>query len=142
MTKAAQESGGKIIFSSKDLPGELSDVMLFSKDSVENRSNDVKGIIEAWYDIQKQYNEDPAPIVKTISSKTDLSEDEFYELMAGLSIADLDYNKDMFANGGEKMAALITDVAEFLKNADCVESVPSADKIKAAINSKFIEELS
>lgn len=142
MTKAAQESGGKIIFSSKDLPGELSDVMLFSKDSVENRSNDVKDIIEAWYDIQKQYNEDPAPIVKTISSKTDLSEDEFYELMAGLSIADLDYNKDMFANGGEKMAALITDVAEFLKNADCVESVPSADKIKAAINSKFIEELS
>ena len=62
--------------------------------------------------------------------------------MAGLSIADLDYNKDMFANGGEKMAALITDVAEFLKKADCVESVPSADKIKAAINSKFIEELS
>ena len=48
----------------------------------------------------------------------------------------------MFANGGEKMAALITDVAEFLKKADCVESVPSADKIKAAINSKFIEELS
>ncbi len=142
MSKAAQESGGKIIFSSKDLPGELSDVMLFSKDAVENRSDDVKGVVEAWFDIQKQYESDPAPIVKTISSKTDLSEDEFYELMAGLSIAKPDYNKEMFANDGEKMAELISDVAVFLKNAGCTDSVPSADKIKAAINGKFIEGLS
>lgn len=32
MTKAAQESGGSIIFTSGDLPGELSDVLLVKDD--------------------------------------------------------------------------------------------------------------
>ena len=141
MTKAAQESGGKIIFSSKDLPGKLADVMLLNKDSIENKSDDVKGIIEAWYDIQNQYQEDSSSIVTTISEKTDLTEDDFYELMDGLSIADLQYNKEIFENDGKQMTKLISDVAEFLKNADCIEEVPDEEKISAAVDGKYILEM-
>lgn len=141
MSKAAQESGGSVIFTSADLPGELSDVLLVKGSVADKRKAEVKGIIEAWYDIQSQYDKDSDSVVDIISSKTDLTNEDFYDLMSGLDIADIDYNKEMFDNDGEKMTELISDVAEFLYNAECVEDVPDKEKIKAAINGSFIEEL-
>lgn len=141
MTKAAQESGGSIIFTSKDLPGELADVLLVNKSISEKRSDEVSGILKAWYEIQKQYTSDSDSVVKVISEKSGLTNEDFYDLMKGLDIASLDYNREIFADNGQKMVELISDVAEFLYNAECVTEVPSKDKIKGSINGKFIEEL-
>lgn len=141
MTKAAEESGGSIIFTSEDLPGELSDVLLVKDTVADERADEVSGIIKAWYDIQKQYSSDSDSVVNTISEKTDLTNDDFYSLMAGLDIASIEYNKEMFADNGQKMSELISNVADFLYNAECITEVPTEEEIKASINSKFIEEL-
>ncbi len=139
MSKAAKESGGKVIFSSKDLPGELSDVLIIKDSIVKDRADEVQGIVDAWYQVQDKYNKDSDSVVDLISPKAELTNDEFYSLLDGIDIATKDYNKEVFANNGEKMTALVTKVAKFLKSADCIESVPSEDKIKASIVSTFVE---
>ena len=139
MSKAAKESGGKVIFSSKDLPGELSDVLIIKDSIVKDRDDEVQGIVDAWYQVQDKYNKDSDSVVDLISPKAELTNDEFYSLLDGIDIATKDYNKEVFANNGEKMTSLVTKVANFLKDADCIESVPSEDKIKASIVSTFVE---
>lgn len=139
MSKAAKESGGKVIFSSKDLPGELSDVLIIKDSIVKDRADEVQGIVDAWYQVQDKYNKDSDSVVDLISPKAELTNDEFYSLLDGIDIATKDYNKEVFANNGEKMTSLVTKVANFLKDADCIESVPSEDKIKASIVSTFVE---
>lgn len=139
MSKAAKESGGKVIFSSKDLPGELSDVLIIKDSIVKDRADEVQGIVDAWYQVQDKYNKDSDSVVDLISPKAELTNDEFYSLLDGIDIATKDYNKEVFANNGEKMTSLVTKVANFLKDADCIESVPSEDKIKASIISTFVE---
>lgn len=139
MSKAAKESGGKVIFSSKDLPGELSDVLIIKNSIVKDRADEVQGIVDAWYQVQDKYNKDSDSVVDLISPKAELTNDEFYSLLDGIDIATKDYNKEVFANNGEKMTSLVTKVANFLKDADCIESVPSEDKIKASIISTFVE---
>lgn len=139
MSKAAKESGGKVIFSSKDLPGELSDVLIIKDSIVKDRTDEVQGIVDAWYQVQDKYNKDSDSVVDLISPKAELTNDEFYSLLDGIDIATKDYNKEVFANNGEKMTSLVTKVANFLKDADCIESVPSEDKIKASIVSTFVE---
>lgn len=139
MSKAAKESGGKVIFSSKDLPGELSDVLIIKDSIVKDRSDEVQGIVDAWYQVQDKYNKNSDSVVDLISPKAELTNDEFYSLLDGIDIATKDYNKEVFANNGEKMTSLVTKVANFLKDADCIESVPSEDKIKASIVSTFVE---
>nr|WP_294369984.1 ABC transporter substrate-binding protein [uncultured Ruminococcus sp.] len=139
MSKAAKEGGGKVIFSSKDLPGELSDVLIIKDSIVKDRADEVQGIVDAWYQVQDKYNKDSDSVVDLISPKAELTNDEFYSLLDGIDIATKDYNKEVFANNGEKMTSLVTKVANFLKDADCIESVPSEDKIKASIVSTFVE---
>ena len=139
MSKAAKESGGKVIFSSKDLPGELSDVLIIKDSIVKDRADEVQGIVDAWYQVQDKYNKDSDSVVDLISPKAELTNDEFYSLLDGIDIATKDYNKEVFANNGEKMTSLVTKVANFLKDADCIESVPSEDKIKVSIVSTFVE---
>lgn len=139
MSKAAKESGGKVIFSSKDLPGELSDVLIIKDSIVKDRADEVQGIVDAWYQVQDKYNKNSDSVVDLISPKAELTNDEFYSLLDGIDIATKDYNKEVFANSGEKMISLVTKVANFLKDADCIESVPSKDKIKASIVSTFVE---
>ncbi len=139
MSKAAKESGGKVIFSSKDLPGELSDVLIIKDSIVKDRADEVQGIVDAWYQVQDKYNKDSDSVVDLISPKAELTNDEFYSLLDGIDIATKDYNKEVFANNGEKMTSLVTKVANFLKDADCIESVPGEDKIKASIVSTFVE---
>lgn len=139
MSKAAKESGGKVIFSSKDLPGELSDVLIIKDSIVKDRADEVQGIVDAWYQVQDKYNKDSDSVVDLISPKAELTNDEFYSLLDGIDIATKDYNKEVFANNGEKMTSLVTKVANFLKDADCIESVPSEDKIKTSIVSTFVE---
>lgn len=141
MSKAAEESGGSIIFTSEDLPGELADVLLVKDTIADERADEVSGIIKAWYDIQKQYTSDSESVVKIISENTDLTNEDFYDLMKGLDIASLDFNKEIFADNGQKMVDLVSDVAEFLYNAECITEIPSKDDIRASINGKFIEEL-
>ncbi len=139
MSKAAKESGGKVIFSSKDLPGELSDILIIKDSIVKDRADEVQGIVDAWYQVQDKYNKNSDSVVDLISPKAELTNDEFYSLLDGIDIATKDYNKEVFANSGEKMISLVTKVANFLKDADCIESVPSKDKIKASIVSTFVE---
>lgn len=139
MSKAAKESGGKVIFSSEDLPGELSDVLIIKDSIVKYRADEVQGIVDAWYQVQDKYNKNSDSVVDLISPKAELTNDEFYSLLDGIDIATKDYNKEVFANSGEKMISLVTKVANFLKDADCIESVPSKDKIKASIVSTFVE---
>lgn len=139
MSKAAKESGGKVIFSSKDLPGELSDVLIIKDSIVKDRADEVQGIVDAWYQVQDKYNKNSDSVVDLISPKAELTNDEFYSLLDGIDIATKDYNKEVFANSGEKMISLVTKVANFLKDADCIESVLSKDKIKASIVSTFVE---
>lgn len=139
MSKAAKESGGKVIFSSKDLSGELSDVLIIKDSIVKDRADEVQGIVDAWYQVQDKYNKNSDSVVDLISPKAELTNDEFYSLLDGIDIATKDYNKEVFANSGEKMISLVTKVANFLKDADCIESVPSKDKIKASIVSTFVE---
>lgn len=139
MSKAAKGSGGKVIFSSKDLSGELSDVLIIKDSIVKDRADEVQGIVDAWYQVQDKYNKNSDSVVDLISPKAELTNDEFYSLLDGIDIATKDYNKEVFANSGEKMISLVTKVANFLKDADCIESVPSKDKIKASIVSTFVE---
>ncbi|MBI2267293.1 MAG: ABC transporter substrate-binding protein [Armatimonadetes bacterium] len=48
--QAEQKGKGKIIFSSKEIPGSIVDLLVFQKATVKERPEEVKAIIRAWYD--------------------------------------------------------------------------------------------
>lgn len=143
MTKAAEEGNGTIIYSSKDMKGQLADVLLMSDEIIESKPEQVQGIVDAWFCTQAKFaGEDKDAIVSAIATKAELSNDEFLDLLNGIEFASVEYNQEVYANDGAKMKELVTNVATFLYETECVESMPTDEQIAAAINGEFIENVS
>lgn len=141
MQAAATEGNGKIIYSSKDMKGELADVLLIKKSVIDSNRDQVMGLIKAWYDVIDEFNTNQEKVVDIISKNADLSNEEFLELVAGIEIATKDYNQEVFANSGEKMVALIEKVSKFLMDTGYISEIPAKEKIEKAVDVSFIEEL-
>lgn len=141
MTTAAEEGNGKIIYSSKDMKGELADVLLMKDTVLAERSEEVQGIVNAWFATQKMFEEDNSAVTPAIAKGADMTEEEFLDLLNGLEFATVEYNQEVFADNGKAMIDLVTKVANFLYETECVDSVPDTEAISKAINSTFIENV-
>lgn len=142
MTKAVEEGDGKIIYSSKDCEGELADVLLVNKKIIDSKSDQVQGIINAWFDVQSQFEKDSDSISKMIGEDADISADEFKKLLEGIQMASVNYNKEIFADDGAELHDLIIKVANFLYDTNCIEKLPSDDQVNNAIDGSFVNNLS
>ncbi|WP_312886509.1 ABC transporter substrate-binding protein [Paenibacillus foliorum] len=50
LSKAIEEGKGKLLFSSKDTPGLIPDLLVFKVEFTKSRPEDVKKIMNAWFD--------------------------------------------------------------------------------------------
>lgn len=143
MTKAEEEGNGTIIYSSKDMKGQLADVLLMNEKAIQNKPDQVQGIVNAWFSIQNRFKgSDKEEIVSCIAKNADMSEEEFLGLLNGIEFADVEYNSKVFGNEGREICDLIDYVANFLKEADCIDTVPNKEAIKAAVDGTFIANVS
>jgi NitT/TauT family transport system substrate-binding protein len=82
----AQESGkGEVVFSSKDISGEIIDLLVFNAETVEKNPAAVEAVVLAWYDAMDLLS-DKATRDKTIATMADgagSSPQEFRKMMAG-----------------------------------------------------------
>jgi len=96
-TSESRAKGDKVVFSSADAPGVIVDVLAFRKDITQNRPEEVKAFIAAWFEALEywQYNVDDgnALIAKATGQKP---EDIFTE---GINLLDQNANILAFTKG-------------------------------------------
>ena len=59
LSKAIKDGKGKLLFSSKDTPGLIPDLLVFRKDITDKRPDDVKKIVRAWFDALDYWKQNP-----------------------------------------------------------------------------------
>lgn len=82
----AQESGkGEVIFSSRDISGEIIDVLVFNEKTVKENPDAVQAVVMAWYDamgmIADKSTRDRA--ISVMAEGAGTTPDEFKKMMAG-----------------------------------------------------------
>jgi len=109
----AEEQGkGKVIFSSKDIPGEIIDLVVFDKKVIDKNPNIAKAVTYAWYDAMEYFND--------MSTKEDA-----IGIMAQAAGASVEDFKKML--GGTNLYVDPTEASEFL-NSDTI--LATEDKVK------------
>jgi len=96
-TFAALSKGNKTIYTTANVPGLGVDVLAFRKDIVQNRPEDVKAFIAAWFEALQYWQDHPADGNAIIAKATGLKPEEIS--LEGVKMFDQNANLKAFTQG-------------------------------------------
>ena len=140
LSKAIAEGKGVKIFSSKETPGLIPDLLVMNGNVVDTRKEDVKNIIAAWYDALEYWKNNPEESIAIMAKHADTSVAEYKQLVEGTKIFTVDDNINAFEKkedltylgySGKKMG-------DFLKGLNMLDKVPDLEK---SFDPSFVKEL-
>lgn len=130
--------GSKPIYTSKDVPGLIYDVLAVNPASLSAHPEEWKKIAKVWYKVV-DYFYDPAThddAVKIMASRVNLSPEEYAKFVSGTKILKLDEAKEVFKKGAGLDSVYGSNVVvdEFnVSNKVYDKPQPTADYIAPAI---------
>ncbi|NOU70556.1 aliphatic sulfonate ABC transporter substrate-binding protein [Paenibacillus sp. LMG 31458] len=140
LSKAVQEGKGKLLFSSKDTPGLIPDLLVFKEEITKNRPEDVKKIINAWFDALDYWKANPEESLKIMAKAAETPVDEYKSGVDSVKIFQLEDNVKAFQKGDNLESLHFTSqkTAVFLKGLDMLTSIPKSESF---LDGHFVEEV-
>ncbi|TVY12000.1 ABC transporter substrate-binding protein [Paenibacillus cremeus] len=140
LSKSIEEGKGKLLFSSKETPGLIPDLLVFREDFTKKRPDDVKKILNAWFDALEYWKNNPEESLAIMAKAAETPLDEYKKGVDSVKIFNLDDNLGAFRKGEDFTSLQFTGqkTAEFLKGLDMLSSVP---KLEPILDGHFIEEV-
>ncbi|RTE08801.1 ABC transporter substrate-binding protein [Paenibacillus whitsoniae] len=140
LSKAIQEGKGKLLFSSKDTPGLIPDLLVFKEEITKNRPEDVKKILNAWFDALDYWKANPEEALQIMAKAAETPVDEYKAGVDSVKIFQLEDNVKAFqkADSLESLAFTSDKTANFLKGLDMLTAIP---KPESFLDGHFVEEV-
>ncbi|MFH1051778.1 MAG: ABC transporter substrate-binding protein [bacterium] len=108
-TKLLQK-GYNVIFSTKDIPSSIIDVLVFPQEVYDNNSINIKNILQSWFDALRYITLHYRESMEIMAELEDVSEYEFKITYEDISIPGLKENIDFFNLESEKNIFKISDI--------------------------------
>ena len=121
---------GKALFTSKDLPGLVPDLLVAQEKSIATKRKDLVGMIKAWFDtvafIQAKPDEASAIMSKIVSMKPQ----EYKVFLPGTRFFDAKLNQQALGDASQAMSlqAVAPTVVRFLTENKLIEGQPDVAK--------------
>ena len=130
--------GSKKIFSSKDVPGSIPDLLVIKSEIADERPEDVQKIVNAWYKAIDWWQKNPDEAEKIMAARTDTPVADYKDFVKGTRIFSAPQSAEAMQKS-DKLTSLYTSgesVAKFLVQVDQIPKVPD---YAAAIEPKFVD---
>ncbi|RED53042.1 ABC transporter substrate-binding protein [Cohnella lupini] len=138
-TKAVKEGKGKVLFSSKETPGLIPDLLVFRQSVVEERGEEVQKIIDAWFDALEYFKANEAESIEIMAKKAETTPEDFKLGLESIKLFSEEDNVNAFEKRDELSSLSFTGnkTAEFLKKLDMISDIPDVD---ALLEPKFVQK--
>lgn len=138
-------SGGgvKLLFSSKEMPGLIPDLLVFHENVVATRADDIQKITEVWFEVLKFMEENPEEAYLIMARKVNQTPEAYKAFIGGTRFFGLAENKNAFAEraddaslygSGKTISAFYTSVPAL--------NIKAAPDFAPAIEPRFIQAIS
>jgi NitT/TauT family transport system substrate-binding protein len=135
-----REGKGKVLFSSKEIPGLVPDLLAFQESVVNERADEIQKIVATWFDVVDflKQNEDEA--VKIMAKVVGQKPEDYKAFLPGTLLFDLEANLEAFkmANNDKSLSGSGKKITAFLQSKNLIKSVPNGD---SALEPKFVNAL-
>jgi NitT/TauT family transport system substrate-binding protein len=121
---------GKALFTSKDLPGLVPDLLVAQEKSIKGKRKELVGMIQAWFDtvafIQAKPDEAAAIMSKVVSMKPQ----EYKVFLPGTRFFDAKLNQEAMGDASKPLSLLAVSpvVVKFLTDNKLIEGKPDVAK--------------
>lgn len=124
------ESGYKEVFSSREIPNEIIDVLVIRKDLIENNQKSIKSLVDAWFMALDYYENNRQESMTVMNHRLNLPEQRLSVAFDGIVFPDRLENINFFENINDE--SVLTKVAvrvskEMFKNKLLSKSVDGFD---------------
>jgi NitT/TauT family transport system substrate-binding protein len=135
-----QTSGkGKALFTSKDMPGLIPDLLVAQEKSIAANRKDFVGMIKAWYDTEKFVRENPDEAAKIMSKVVSMDASEYKVFLPGTRFFTQKDNLQAFgpASSAQSLLGVSPTIVRFLTDNKLIEGKPDAAK---GLDSSLVKE--
>jgi NitT/TauT family transport system substrate-binding protein len=138
-TKAVKEGKGKVLFSSKETPGLIPDLLVFRDSVVKDRPEDVQKIIDAWFDALDYFKTHEEESIAIMAKKAETTPEDFKLGLDSIKLFSKEDNVNAFGKRDEYTSLSFTGekTAEFLKKLDMLSDIPNIDDM---LEPKFVQK--
>ncbi|MCX7279622.1 MAG: ABC transporter substrate-binding protein [Burkholderiales bacterium] len=120
---------GKSLFTSKDMPGLVPDLLVAQDKAIQTKRKELVGMIKAWFDTEKFIREQPAEAAKIMSKVVSMSPEEYAVFLPGTKFFDAAANTQAFdAKNALSLSNTAPTIAAFLTQYKLIDGKPDAAK--------------
>jgi NitT/TauT family transport system substrate-binding protein len=112
LTQAAEEGSGKIIWTTKDRPGYMIDVLVVRNEVLDTRRKDVVQLISAWFEAQDYIKTERGEVFALMAANSDMPADSFEAFYDGFTFFSPEENVEIF--NSEAFQARLEEMNDFL----------------------------
>lgn len=140
ISQSLQNGDSKILFSSADVPGLITDVLAVTEELAEERPEDVKNLLRAWYDALDYWKENPEESMEIMAKAAEIPVDEYKGVFETIKMYTLEESIAAYEKKGDYSSLHYTgqETAKFLKELDMIKNDPDLD---SALDSQFVKDL-
>jgi len=133
-----RERGAHVIFSSRDIPGEIVDVMAMRRPVLDARAEEVRRVVRAWFRAVAWVHGHPQEAAAEMMRRRHLTVGEFLQALQGARIPDRDENFELLGRGESKgrLHQTAARLADFLVRRGLTRRAASGEEL---IRSDFLE---
>ncbi|MBW4647894.1 MAG: ABC transporter substrate-binding protein [Kastovskya adunca ATA6-11-RM4] len=130
-TQALQRPGSKELFSSKDFPGAIPDLLVVKRQLIEERPQDVQALVNTWFDTLNYLEKNNQKGRETLAKQAGVSVEEYKNYDAGTTIFRIEDNLKAFEPGNDmkSLPYAAKEISEFLLEAGLVREAPDISNI-------------
>ena len=125
-----EKSGkGKALFTSKDMPGLVPDLLVAQDKAIQTKRKELVGMIKAWFETEKFIREQPAEAAKIMAKVVSMSPEEYAVFLPGTKFFDATANTLAFdVKQPLSLSSTAPTIATFLTQHKLIEGKPDASK--------------
>jgi len=126
------KKGASEIFTSREMYGEIVDVMVVHEDVFENRKSTIKTIVNDWFNALDYFKNNPDKAASIMARRLNVTPDEVIAGFEGLELPDVQQNLTMLGGDKPALAITIAQLEKVLKANDLISSDTEIPNILSA----------
>jgi NitT/TauT family transport system substrate-binding protein len=121
---------GKALFTSKDIPGLIPDLLVAREKSLAANRKDYLGMVKAWFDVVKFLKDKPDEAAKIMAKVVGMQADEYKVFLPGTRFFGEKENLEAFgaASDSKSLLAAAPVIVKFLDDNKLIEGKPDYAK--------------
>ncbi|HBS04091.1 MAG TPA: aliphatic sulfonates ABC transporter substrate-binding protein [Leptospiraceae bacterium] len=139
---AMQEKGMNLLFTSKEMPGLIPDMLVFHEKVTSERKEDIQKIVEVWFEVMEFIENNPDEAYAIMAKKVNQTPENYKTFVNGTRFFTLEDNLNAYTKGSDDSSLYGSGatIAKFYTEVPAL-NITEAPAFEAAIDDSFVKAI-